>query len=318
MKSLTMLFLSVLGTFAQVPEYLPLQPGNQWIYRTSGGAQQVVSVARQETVAGNTYSVLTGFGAESWVRASSDGVLVSYDRNSRTERPYLDFTAREKTSFPTSAHPCNTTAEIESKAFRGSFPLGEFSSIAAIRYGGNVCADAGITADYYLPYIGLLRRMEITLAGPRTYDLTYARINGTVMISTHETTFSLTTDKAVYLNTTSDIPVLTARMTLRHSDSTDPLVLEIGTSQEVDYILTDRTGKTIFKWSDGQAFTQALTTLRINQERNWVVSIPLKGLDGKVLSGGTYQLEGLVTTLGGARYRAQVTIEVAEVRPAMI
>ncbi len=45
---------------AQVPEYLPLQLGNQWIYRMANGAQQVLSVARQETVNGNTYAVLTG------------------------------------------------------------------------------------------------------------------------------------------------------------------------------------------------------------------------------------------------------------------
>ncbi len=234
---------------------------------------------------------------------------MNYDREARAERPYLDFTAREGASFPTSAHPCNGTAMAESKSFKGTFPLGEFSSVAAIRYGGNTCADAGLTADFYLPYIGLLRRTEITIAGPRTYDLTYARINGTVMISTGETTFSVSTDKTMYL-ATRDIPMVSARMTLRTDEN---LVLEFSSGQEIDYVLRDRESKEVFRWSATRTFLQGLKTLRINKEHNWATSFPLSGADGKALPAGTYQLDGFITTMNGARYRGVVTIELAEV-----
>ena len=297
MKSLAMMLALAVGAVAQIPEYLPLQVGNQWIYRTANGAQEVLSIPRTETVNGTTYAVLTGFSNEAWLRWASDGVLVNYDRESRTERPYLNFASSEGTSFPTSAHPCSTTAAIETKNFKGSFPLGEFSNVAMIRYGGNVCADAGLTADYYLPYIGLLRRTETTIAGPRTYDLTYARINGTVMISTNETTFAISTDKAVYLNTTREIPMVSARMTLRHSDENNPLILEFSSGQEVDYILTDSTGKTIYRWSAARTFIQALHNLRITKEQNWATSFPLQDADGKVLPAGIYKLEGFITTM---------------------
>ena len=313
MKNLAIWLAMAAGALAQTPEYLPLQVGNQWVYRTASAPQQVLSVVRQETVNGNTYAVLTGLLNEVWLRSTTDGVLVNYDREARRERPYLNFAGREGATFATSAHPCNTSAEVETKNFKGSFALGEFSGVAAIRYGGLVCADAGLTADYYLPYIGLLRRTEITIAGPRTYDLTYARINGTVMISTAETTFSVSTDKSVYLRTNRDIPSVVARMTLR---SDDDLQLEFGTGQEIEYLLTDSAGRTIFKWSDGRNFTQALTSLRIAKERNWAASIPLKGADGQALPAGIYQLDGFVTTMGGARYRGVVTIEIAETKPA--
>jgi hypothetical protein len=301
MRIITGWLILAASAVAQVPEYLPLQVGNQWVYRASPGDPQVLAVSRQETVNGNTYFVLKGFGQESWLRYVSDGVLVNYDRESRTEQPYLNFTAREGATFPTTAHPCNTTAVIETKSFKGSFPLGEFSTIAQVRYGGNLCADAGLTADYFLPYIGLIRRTETSFTGPRSYELTYARINGTVMVSTNETGFSLSTDKAVYLSATRDIPVAAARMTLRHTDETSPLILEFSSGQEVDYILTDSTGKTIWKWSDGRGFTQALHNLRVAREHNWATEIPLKGADGNVLPGGTYRLEGLITTRSEGR-----------------
>lgn len=313
MKNLAIWLTLAAGATAQTPEYLPLQAGNQWIYRTANGPQQVLSVSRLETVNGNTYAVLTGLFSEAWLRSTADGVLVNYDRESRTERPYLNFAAREGISFPATVHPCNATAEIETKDFQGSFPLGEFSGVAAVRYGGLTCADAGLMADYYLPYVGLLRRTEITIAGPRTYNLTYARINGTVMISTAETTFSVSTDKAVYLRTPREIPTVFARMTLR---SEDDLVLEFGSGQEIEYQLTDRAGQVVFRWSDGRSFTQALQSLRIKKEHNWVALIPLRGADGQVLPAGTYQLHGFIATMGGARYRGVVTIELAEVRPA--
>ena len=133
---------------AQTPEYLPLQVGNQWIYRASLGPQQVVSVSRQQIVNSNAYAVLTGFNGEAWLRQSEDGVLVSYDPVTRTERPYLNFAAPEGRTFPTSVHSCNTTAEIESRNFKGTFALGEFTGVAAIRYGGLTCADAGLSNDY--------------------------------------------------------------------------------------------------------------------------------------------------------------------------
>lgn len=323
MKSWAMILATAVGAFAQVPEYLPLQVGNQWIYKGTTGpnaslaSNEVLSIPRQETVGGRTYFVLTGLsGQEPWLRYASDGVLVNYDRETRTERPYLDFTTPVGRTLPTSGHPCHTTAEIQDKSYKGSFPLGEFGNVLQVRYTGNTCADAGLTADYYLPYIGLLRRAETTLAGARVYDLIYARINGTVMISAGETSFSLSTDKAAYLNTTSEIPVMSANLTLRHSDSTDPLTLQFSSGQEFDYILSDSTGKVIYQFSSTATFIQATHTLTIAKEHNWPLRIPLRGADGRVLPGGTYKLEGFLTTAGGVRYRAMVTIEVAEIRPA--
>lgn len=312
-RTLPALLVLASSAFAQIPEYLPLQLGNQWVYRASLGEPLEVSVSRLESAGGHTYSVLSGMGSETWLRYASDGLLMQYDREARTESVYLNFTVSEGASYRTTAHPCNTTAELQSKSFKDSFPLGEFSNVAQVRYGGNVCADAGLTADYYLPYIGLLRRTETSFTGPRTYDLIYARINGTVMVSTNETSFSLSTDKPIYVNSGTDVPIASARITLRTSED---LILEFGTGQEIDCILSDSDGNTIFKWSDGQSFTQAMKTVRVSKERNWATRIPLKSADGQTLRGGIYTLEGRITTLGGPRYRAIVTIEIAEIRPA--
>ncbi len=311
MRILNIALALAAGAFAQTPEYLPLQVGNQWIYRTTNALQQVVSVARKQVVNGNSYAVLAGFGGEAWLRQTEDGVLVIYDPIARTERPYLNFVAPEGRGFATSIHPCNTMGQMESRSFKGTFPLGEFNGVASIRYGGLTCADAGLTAEFYLPYIGLLRRTEITIAGPRTYELTYARINGTVMIATAETTFALTTDKSVYLTSNAIAPTVFARMTLR---SDDDLVLEFTSGQQIEYQLSDRTGKVVFTWSASRSFVQGSQTLRINKEQNWAELIPLRDADGKPLPPGRYILDGFVTTTGGPRYRGVVAIDLAEAR----
>ncbi|MBY0504207.1 MAG: hypothetical protein K2X03_09865 [Bryobacteraceae bacterium] len=288
---------------AQVPEYLPLQVGNQWIYKTALGPPQVVSVVRQQTVGGNAYAVLNGFAGEVWLRQSADGVLVSYDQNARAERPYLNFAAEERRSFPSSVHPCNSSAEIGSKNFSGTFPLGDFSSVALVRYTGLTCADAGLTADYYLPYLGLLRRTETTIAGPRVYDLSYARINGTVLVATPETTFAVTTDRTAY---PSGATVL-ARMTLRTEEE---LVLDFSSGQEFDYRLLDSAGEVVYQWSATRTFLAALQTLRINREKNWTATIPLTNFNGQPLPAGRYTLDGYITTTGGPRYRGMLALEI--------
>lgn len=278
---------------AQAPEYFPLTPGNQWVYRAAIGEPLTVSVDRTETFNGTTYAVVKGLGAETPLRQNEAGVLLAYDAATRTERVYVDFSAPVEQTFRSAAHPCNSTAVIADRDARERLPLGDFSGLIAVRYGGAVCADAGLTQDLFLPYVGLMRRTETTLAGPRRYELVYARINGVVMVSTPETGFAV--------HAAVDGNRILARLTLRHTWPT-PVRLEFSSGQEFDFTLKNEKGEVVYRWSDGRGFTQALMTYDVRLERNWSVQLPRPATPGR------YVLEGWLTTRDGA-WRASTPVD---------
>ena len=290
--------------FAQTPEYLPLQTGNQWIYRTSGfGADLVVEIARTQTVANRTYFELAGFPeGPVWLRASGNGDYLAYDPETRQERPWLSFSAAEGARFASGVNSCNPAATIVTKSFRGAFSLGEFSTVAQVRYEPGTCADAGLESDFWLPYFGLLRRTEITIAGPRTYELVYARINGVLLVHTPSTSFAITADPPRY--TPLGRPEsLTVRLTLRHSFGL-PLDLTFPSGQSFDFALRDEKGSEVYRWSATRTFPAVVQNVRVIGEKNWLAVIPLDGIPA-----GKYTLEGWLTTAPLA-YRAQMAVEI--------
>src|SRR5882757_7720100 len=79
---------------AQAPNWFPLEVGNSWLYRPAadrpGPESQSISVHGKETVAGREYFQVSYFGREVLLRNEpSDGSIVSYDRPSNSERPWI-------------------------------------------------------------------------------------------------------------------------------------------------------------------------------------------------------------------------------------
>src|ERR687883_51818 len=88
---------------AATPDYFPLQVGNSWLYK--GG--QSIEVTGTETINEQTYYTVTIFGRSVLVRSSADGVLVTYNRETATEEPWLMFTQPEKQTYRSAFHNCN-------------------------------------------------------------------------------------------------------------------------------------------------------------------------------------------------------------------
>lgn len=304
------------SVFAQTPEYLPLSTGNQWVYDTSGlGEPLTVEVARSEQFGEQTYYLLRGLPpGDLWLRRLDNGAYVSYDPSSKTESSWIDFSAETGVEFPTSAHPCSTTAVIKDKSHNGKFPVGVFENVTYIQYGANICADAGLTSDFFLPYVGLLQRTETTIAGPRTWSLVYARINDTLVVTAPEVAIGLSVDRAVYQS--ADLApgpgrsgsTAAARFSLRSSGG-QPVEIVFPTGQTYDFALRDEAGKTLWRWSDGRAFTQTLRRESIQGEKNWAVRVPLYDARGNIFPAGRYTLEAWLATGGEPRWRAQVSFE---------
>ncbi len=319
-----LLIAFALGSLAMMaaadPDYFPLQVGNQWIYWASGPAPSVTTVEVVKTGDFNekTYYLLRGLaGRENWLRMDAGGTLYSYDAAEKTEKVWVAFGAPEGVPYDTGIHPCSRSASIASRNARYTGPVGEFDWALLVRYQPGFCADAGLEREFYLPWVGLVHRTETTIAGPRSLDLIYARLGGVTVISEKEVTFSLTLDKSVYtanlmppVTPQRAVPVMTARLSFR-VEQDEPLDLTFPSGQTFELVLKDEKGQTVYRWSDGKAFTQALRQESFGPgERNYVVIARLAGNDGKPLPQGKYTAEGWLTTMGARSYFAGVGFEV--------
>jgi hypothetical protein len=175
-----LLCLGAVPLFAQ--DFFPLHVGNQWIYQTASfgrTAITVIDIASAETIGDQTYSVVRGFeDGPALLRMSESGTLYRYDRDSKSEVVWAAFATKEGDTYQTGINVCNKTARVESRAAKVSLPAGEFANSFAVRYPAANCADAGLDGEIYAPYVGLVERTSVTIAGPRKMQLIYARVGG--------------------------------------------------------------------------------------------------------------------------------------------
>ncbi len=333
--------------------WMPLDEGNLWVYRASGAgcvAGYTVSVERSATFGSHTYYALVidsritavistippsaspvprdAEGSPLWLRNSDDGRIMMWDEKSSSERVYLDTAASEGSTSETGVDPCNSFSKVESRNAKYSGPVGDFDYALHIRYGFGGCADAGLDSDILLPWVGIVSRTAQTIAGPRRYDLVYARLGTATVVSAPELTFSLTIDRPVYTANLmppvvpdNAIPRLYARMALRNTTAT-PVKLEFATGQMYEMVLWNDQGKQIWRWSEGKAFTQAFHAITVSRaERVWTETIRLAaGNFAENFAGiaplpeGRYVLECWLTTTEGRTFTASVPLTLNHVQ----
>jgi intracellular proteinase inhibitor BsuPI len=307
----SLLLLAGYSTALAQTEFVPLNSGNQWVYRSSGRlatSTWTVEVARMETVQDNIYAVLTGFPqGETWLRPGGNGRMLVWNRETNREEIWLDFASKEEPGFPSAVDPCNPTARVTSQAATYSGPIGEFSNALEITYGFGGCADAGILKDLYLPYIGLVQRTFSTIAGPVSFDLIYARLGGVTVVAERELSFQLTLDRTIY-STGKEDPEMTARLTLR-SNQEKPLELTFPSGQTFDLVLRNERGRIVYQWSENKFFPQVTRREQVTGERNWVVTVAL-AREGQVLPAGKYVAEGWLTTGDPKKFVSSVGFEI--------
>jgi hypothetical protein len=297
---------------AQAPDYFPLQVGNQWIYRPveGGGEPLVVEIASAGYFDGQGYVLLRGLAeGDAWLRLSEERTLYRYNRETRREEVWLAFGAATGEPFATAIHPCNPTAVIASRAARWEGPIGEFDTALEVAYPPGPCADAGLQRDYYLPYVGLIERTVTTIAGPRRYQLVYARLGGVTFVTAPELSVSLALDRHLYTPGAQPAELL-ARLTVRNS-RLEPLTLNFGSSQRFDLAVKDEQGREVYRWSEGKAFLLVFGSEQLGTgERNYVISVPLVSRSGAALPPGHYAVEAWVTNIAPPRLEARAGFEI--------
>jgi hypothetical protein len=287
------------------PDYFPLQPGYSWVYKLTQGIGSdiaVIDVGPTQNFNGADYAGVNFFGRNVWLRAKDDGTLMEYDASTKQEKAWIPFGSKVGDSFPTQMDPCTSTGKIESKSASYKGPIGEFTNALRVTY-QTQCADAGITSDTFLPYVGLVQHATTTIAGPRVYDLMYSR-TGATEVTANQVSFSLALDAPVYPVSPTARRELTARMTVR-STAPDPITLTFPSGQDFDLVFRNEKGEEVYRWSAGRGFTQIFRTLKLGPgEKNFAAIVPLDNL-----APGKYIAEANLATDNPKQYVASVPFE---------
>ncbi len=290
------------------PDYLPMQTGNQWIYRSSAGSVMTLEVKQSAEFGGLLYWLLQGLpDGDHWLRRDENGSVFAYDPASRQEQLWYAFLTpvgqRYQTFLPGSY---GSPAVINSTKAIYWGPIGWFNWALEIQYPG--VYQVGIYRELFLPYVGLVHR-EQGGGGPSliTWDLVYARLGRVTYVSEPEVSFGLTLDRSVY-PASADMLV---RMTLRNTNWT-PLQIQFPTSQTFDFVVRDAKGAVVYRWSDGKAF---LTVLHAETfgfgEKNYAILVPLAATAGGPLPPGKYVAEAWLATTAPQSYRASAGFEIS-------
>ena len=162
--------------------------------------------------------------------------------------------------------------------------------------------------EQFAANIGMLRRTVQTIAGPRDFDLVFARVGCLRLGALPEASFSA----AAALHPGAESIEITMRL-----ETPEPVRLHFASSQEYDVVLRDSEGAVIWRWSDGRAFLPA------RQERvvagSWSTTVHIPAPVSVEPGPRAYTVEAWLTTEPGSpRYAVTLplTFSPGDITPA--
>jgi hypothetical protein len=289
-------------------DFFPLQNGNTWTYREPVTGQTfTVRVGQPVTTAGNVYYKLTGYAdSDLLVRIEpAYGALVYWNDARNQELLLTSFEPFEGGAWFAPFRPC-PEQDGQTQLKRGSHngPAGPVPDVLEIRYRAIGCADVGTVQEQYAEHLGMLRRIQTSIAGPRTFDLISARV-GTLTIDAAPTArFS------VSVGPTAGPGPVSATFRLQVNSPT-PLILSFSSGQEYDLALNDSAGNTIWIWSASRTFLQALHQRTVTDEWSETIEIPWPTAAAGGLQPGDYTVRATVTASAATPFAATVPVTIA-------
>lgn len=295
--ALPALALAVAGALPAA-DPLPLEPGNYWVYREERSGQSFTIRVSQPVwfQDGRTYHYLSGYaGDKALVRYNEFGNLVSLNEETGQESIVIGFGERAPGWWASHGRPCEIEGQIQRGNSTYEGPSGRWAQATAILYRTFTCADAGVTGELFTENIGMLRRTETSFAGPRTFDLVYARVGNQTIETRDRARFSVSVEQPL----DKDELRVTLRIDLGYTPS---IRLNFPTSQTFDVALRDESGRIVWAWSDGRGFAQVFEQRPIGNVWSETISIPGRAADLQ-----NHTIEGWLTTAPGeAKFAATV------------
>jgi hypothetical protein len=287
--------------------FFPLEVGNEWVYSDGTDTFTVQVLSENREANGASYFGVSGYFPNDSVkirklRQDALGQILEFNPNGDD---YLWYRVGNDLGAWTVQTGGNLECIAGSRASRGKVgekvevPAGVFERALRLDL-LSPCADAGISAEYFAAGIGLVRRITVTIAGPRTANLVSAKV-GLEQLPGTAYGVELSADHPVYFNNlmppiVNPSPTMRARLLVRN-DTDVPLNLTFPTTQRFDFVVSDATGKEITRWSDGRAFGPVVGHEQIvDGGRSYYADVVLKGRDGNPIPAGIYTLNGYLTT----------------------
>src|SRR5262249_28449336 len=144
------------------------------------------------------YFDVSYFGRDVILREdAATGNIFAYDRASGAESGWVPLGSPAGTGFSSVIDPCSPQGQIASRTAEVAVPLGSFTGEVQVNF-QNTCKDAGLTAQYYAPNVGLIRQDQSSFAGPVLYRLIYYRV-GDRTAAVPEVSFTATVDSPAYV-----------------------------------------------------------------------------------------------------------------------
>lgn len=289
-------------SMAQNGNYFPLDTGNIWMYKLAGTgpefAFRTISVEGTETINAVEYSRVRYFERIVYLRSNAPGSIVSLNRESGTEEPWLKLNEAVGTTFESHIDQCARTGRIDQRGAEVVTPAGRFLDTVQVSFQGN-CADAGTTRQFYAAGVGTVVHEETSFAGPRRYELTYFRA-GSSTGGTAEQSFTIGLDKLSYQVGGSMGVRLSQRSTLPES-----IALHFPSGQSFDLKIYNDAGSIVYVWSADKLFAAIVRDEKFGPgERTYGFAVPLGRLQP-----GKYKVQGYITTLP-QMYLAETSIEI--------
>jgi hypothetical protein len=274
-------------------DFLPLQFGNTWTYReASTGQEFTVRVSTPVFTGGQVYHSLSGYSnTRTIVRLNENKDLVYLSEDTGHEIVLTSFTPFEGGSWEAPLRGCEQLGQTQEKRVTHDGPAGPFQNVLDLRYRVISCADTGVTSEQFAENIGMVRRTVTSIAGPRQFDLVYARVGNVRIDAAPHAKFTVTVNKAP----AADFYQATLRLSV---EAALPLTLHFRSSQEYDAVLLDPEGHTVWQWSADQVFAQVAHQRSIDGE--WVVSlkVPRSVMGVDESQARTYNLQVWLPTTG--------------------
>lgn len=281
--------------------FLPLEPGNRWIYREfETGQSFTITVGTPFEIGGGVYFSLKGYANQTLlVRHNRYGNLVYRDEERDQDVLLTSFEIVPKAWFEAPFRPCRQEGQVgEEPGFYAGY-AGPYSRTRQISYRGDGCPDANLESEEYVENIGLVSRTVSTIAGPRTFELVYARVSrATVVDALPHGNFSVG-----YLKR-SAAPVLDVTLRLA-VDEDRPLRLTFPSSAETEVRIADLEGRVLWSSLNGQVYAPQVHERSLGYYE-WNVPVPMVLPNGERLDREKHVIAARLLTSGALQFASAV------------
>ena len=299
-------------------DYFPLQVGNYWKYEKRWGSNVLEEYKVEVLRRAYSYHYFTFYWLAGYFphtppeqrlvcRTYSNNVF-EWSRNSYWLNLWYKLGSAVGTRWRfvlEGGNPCNSPllATLASRTETVTVPAGTFANCVKVVYSEHGCADAGMTAEWFAPGVGLVKREDTSIAGPMETVLVEARVDGHI----HPRDRLLAglgvivkSDAPVYTNNLMPpvvaLPVLEAGLVVFNFGE-HPVTFHFTSSQRFDFVIRNSDGKEMYRWSDGRGFLTVMGSETLNNDMlKYNVRIPLDLGNLEHYPDGLYTLEGILTS----------------------